>query len=736
MKNRTSFLLILFFLLIQMSSLVAQGEWVELNYITEVNDFSKLPLDTLWDYFPDGNVSFDSLDAKAIWQKANPVYLNDASGKPLAWSGIGWFRQKFSVPDSLNGKLIALRIGHFGASEIYLDDKPIAQFGDVFAVAGKNKSYLPRKPITGMLDNTLTHTLEVRYATHSFDKAIQPRIFFGFCLSLAPVSASYLPIPLQTYHEVFSASIYIAFTLFFFLVYLFYPQRRSGLFTGLFLLNFSALFTSVGIAASATDAGISTWSNLIWKFSVASISGWFLLLMYAIYYKKMPVRTWLVVISLIINLLAVIYPVLSNPFLTLINILIGAEAWRIIIIGIRDKRLGFWILFVGQLVGTIFFLIFIADVFHLYSLESNQNRGFGELGGLISDISAPLMLSLYLAWEFGSANRDLQKQLREVNKLSKENLEKEQEKQQILATQNETLEKQVTERTTALNQSLENLKATQNQLIQSEKLASLGELTAGIAHEIQNPLNFVNNFSELSIDLTKELNEEIDKEPVDKVFVKELMYDLTGNQEKINFHGKRAASIVSGMLEHSRASTGSRDAIHRVFTDINKLADEYFRLSYHGLRAKNKDFNAEMITHFDATIPKIEIIPQDVGRVILNLINNAFYAVNERRLNEIKTVGEVLNLADGNYTPTVTVSTTKTENAIEIHVKDNGIGMSEAVREKVFQPFFTTKPTGQGTGLGLSLAYDIITKGHSGSLKVESTEGVGSEFIIQLPFKS
>ncbi len=309
-----------------------------------------------------------------------------------------------------------------------------------------------------------------------------------------------------------------------------------------------------------------------------------------------------------------------------------------------------------------------------------------------------------------------------------------------LIAEKEKLEKTVEERTSEVikqkekvESTLTQLKATQNQLIQSEKLASLGELTAGIAHEIQNPLNFVNNFSELSVDLAKDIKDEMHKPEIDKPYVEDLLTDLTANQEKINHHGKRAASIVSGMLEHSRASTGKKE-----LTDVNKLADEYFRLSYHGLRAKNKDFNAEMITHFDETIPKIEIIPQDLGRVILNLINNAFYAVNEKRILDDgqRTTDDGKNTLEEKVEPTVTVSTKKLDNAIEIRVKDNGTGMSEAVRAKVFQPFFTTKPTGQGTGLGLSLAYDIITKGHGGTLKVESTEGVGSEFIIQLGNKT
>ncbi len=274
---------------------------------------------------------------------------------------------------------------------------------------------------------------------------------------------------------------------------------------------------------------------------------------------------------------------------------------------------------------------------------------------------------------------------------------------------------------------LTELKATQAQLIQSEKLASLGELTAGIAHEIQNPLNFVNNFSELSVDLVKDLKEEMDKPDIDKGYIDELFTDLTSNQEKINHHGKRASSIVKGMLEHSRASTGVRE-----LTDINKLADEYLRLSYHGLRAKDKNFNADFTTNFDVYLPKIEVIPQDIGRVLLNLINNAFYAVNERTQAPHPPEGK-------QYEPTVNVSTHYSDSPlglggqIIIKVKDNGTGMPESVRAKVFQPFFTTKPTGSGTGLGLSLAYDIVTKGHGGTLEVQSTEGVGTEFTIQLP---
>jgi len=261
---------------------------------------------------------------------------------------------------------------------------------------------------------------------------------------------------------------------------------------------------------------------------------------------------------------------------------------------------------------------------------------------------------------------------------------------------------------------LQELKSTQSQLIQSEKMASLGELTAGIAHEIQNPLNFVNNFSEVNKELVDEMQTELKAGKIDDAIA--ISNDIKDNEEKINHHGKRADAIVKGMLQHSRSSSGTKEP-----TNINALADEYLRLAYHGLRAKEKSFNATMKTDFDQTIGKINIIPQDIGRVILNLITNAFYAVKERQKAEGNT-----------YEPTVEVSTMKEGNNALIAVKDNGNGIPPKILDKIFQPFFTTKPTGQGTGLGLSLSYDIV-KAHGGELKVETKEGEGSEFIIELP---
>ncbi len=274
---------------------------------------------------------------------------------------------------------------------------------------------------------------------------------------------------------------------------------------------------------------------------------------------------------------------------------------------------------------------------------------------------------------------------------------------------------QITTQRDEMKNTLENLHKTQTQLIQAEKMASLGELTAGIAHEIQNPLNFVNNFSEVSVELLEELKEEAKAGNNEDVIA--IAGDLTQNLEKISHHGKRADAIVKGMLQHSQSGNGSKEP-----TNINALADECMRLAYHGLRAKDKSFNAELVTHFDERLPKVNVIPQDIVRVMLNLFNNAFYAVNQKA----KTAG-------ADYKTEVTVTTYAENGQVVIKVKDNGVGVPEAIKEKIMQPFFTTKPTGEGTGLGLSLTYDMVVKGHGGKIELDSVEREYSLFTIWLP---
>ena len=297
--------------------------------------------------------------------------------------------------------------------------------------------------------------------------------------------------------------------------------------------------------------------------------------------------------------------------------------------------------------------------------------------------------------------------------------------QQILAEQNALLEQKVKERTAELSEqkeallkTLNDLRSAQHQLVQREKMASLGELTAGIAHEIQNPLNFVNNFSEVNTELLAEIKEQLANENLTvlgKDNIDSIVKSVTENLEKINQHGRRADAIVKGMLLHSRTNSGDKEP-----TDINALAEEYLRLSYHGLRAKDKTFNANFQTAFDPAIGKINIVPQDIGRVLINLFNNAFYSVNEKK-----------KLNGKDYEPTVTVTTQKVGNKIQMKVRDNGMGIPKIFLDKIYHPFFTTKPTGQGTGLGLSLSYDII-KAHQGELIAETMEGEFAEFTILL----
>ena len=313
------------------------------------------------------------------------------------------------------------------------------------------------------------------------------------------------------------------------------------------------------------------------------------------------------------------------------------------------------------------------------------------------------------------------RQQRALEKEKKKRVEEEQ-KYQITAAQKEQLEVMVAERTSELTlqkeelqHALTDLRTTQTQLIQSEKMASLGELTAGIAHEIQNPLNFVNNFAEVNIELVDELTSAFHRGNADEV--EAIAKDIKLNLGKITHHGKRADAIVKGMLQHSQNNSGQKEA-----TDINQLAEEYLGLSYHGLRAKDKSFNATIKKEFDTGIGLIKIIPQDIGRVLLNIYNNSFYAVAEKKKQNPQ-----------GYEPTLIVRTKKLRNKVEITVRDNGNGIPEKVMDKIFQPFFTTKPSGQGTGLGLSLSYDIVTKGHGGTMTVNTKEGEYTELTIQLP---
>lgn len=353
------------------------------------------------------------------------------------------------------------------------------------------------------------------------------------------------------------------------------------------------------------------------------------------------------------------------------------------------------------------FLLTVVGVFLSIYMKASPNLIHLDSVMGITLIWAVVVFSAFLYRNYSNQGKQILKEQLEKERII---FDQQLERNEYIEQQKNQLEEQVVERTKELKESLEELKSTQSQLIHSEKMASLGELTAGIAHEIQNPLNFVNNFSEVSNELIDEMKIELTSGDLEEGLA--IAEDIKKNLQKITHHGKRADAIVKGMLEHSRTSTGEKSV-----TDINMLADEYLRLSYHGLRAKDKSFNTNFTTEFDPNLPKINVIPQDIGRVLLNLINNAFQAVQT-----------------SNNLPEVKVSTRQVENEIQITVSDNGPGIPENIRDKIFQPFFTTKPTGQGTGLGLSLSYDIV-KAHGGEINVESKEVDGATFTVILPIK-
>jgi len=371
---------------------------------------------------------------------------------------------------------------------------------------------------------------------------------------------------------------------------------------------------------------------------------------------------------------------------------------------------------------VIIYETFIRGLMDIYSILNDKFdilvprylQWFEARDGVINN---SLMAWLAIVFSWGLFQRFLDLQKRNAHQeLEKVRLQKEQEvtKNKFIEQQKIELATTVAERTSELQRSFENLKATQTQLIQSEKMASLGELTAGIAHEIQNPLNFVNNFSEVNKDLLGDMQLEIEQGNIPEI--REISKDLLQNMEKISHHGKRAESIVKAMLQHSMTSNGQKES-----TDINALADEYYKLANQVIRTKEKDFFAQLETHFDKSLENINVVRQEIGRVLLNLYNNAFYTVAEK------------NIKMGNgYIPSVSISTKNLGDHIELRVRDNGMGIPDKLKEKIFQPFFTTKPTGQGTGLGLSLSYDIV-KAHQGSLQVDSREGEYTEFLLLLP---
>jgi len=655
----------------------------------------------------------------AEWEAIDPT--KDIQDLPqITTAELGFLRLHFWIDSSLVGKAFALKLWQTGASEIYLNGKLMHKLGTVNKAGPKEQILrVQGAPYSILFTKAGQQTLAIRYSfTHkNILLKYRPVNYEAFKAVLGDLDTAN---QLYTEDKVFYTFLsYYKFGILLFLgiihllLFLMHPGKKANLFIAIYAFFQSICFHLDNNVSTLPITGEKLYWYTHFNIVLVILNGIFsLLTIYA--YLKIPRQKmfWLMISLLIVAYPFCIYSPTFSTFYTafIYSGLLAFEAFRLSLSHYKQNQTGVKFITAGWLAYIVFMGLFYLMIFGLLPFNLMLSNLFANLGLL----SVPVSYSLMLAVDFAKMNRELSYKLLEVEHLSTE-------KQQFLATQNETLERQVTTRTAELNQSLETLKATQAQLIEREKLASLGELTAGIAHEIQNPLNFVNNFAEVSTELIDEMTEELGKG--NQVEADTIAQDLKQNLEKINYHGKRASSIVKNMLEHSRTNAG-----HKEPTDINALIDECLRLSYHGMRGQFRNFQADYGLNLASHLPTTKVVKQDLGRVLLNLFNNAFYAVHER-------MKQLEGTQHHDYVPKVSASSCKLDTGIEIRIKDNGTGIPEALKNKIFQPFFTTKPTGEGTGLGLSLSYEIITKGHGGRLSIESTEGMGTTFIIELPFE-
>ena len=658
------------------------------------------------------------------WAPIDPT--QDFKNIPELWkSRTVWFRLKFTIDSSFTQKTLACLVAQTGASEIFLNGKRIGSFGKIADQNGKVLAYTPRNGTAlGIpLHHSGIQVLAVRFAVQKHLPylifADRPNIALSLHLMEVENMGKYLLNDLIPYFEFGRFGLFFILAVIHFALFRFNKKEKANLYFFLYaLINLFGLFF-----ISTVYRHVDLASTKMFFLSTVVIShGLSLFFFLQGAYAILSTPKGLIYKFLLFFLCAslfILYGNYQNGYnlgFNLANILVVFEIGRIAWVATRKKQRGAMIILVGSIGYWVFFFLFY--LFLWSYIPAGPNWIWGHLAINLCFISIPIAVSIYLALESSFASLSLTQKLKEVELLSQRNLAQEQEKQELLAAQNETLERQVAERTIELQQSLETLRSTQTQLVQREKMASLGELTAGIAHEIQNPLNFVNNFAEVSSEMIDELQTEINQGNTEEV--QSIATDLKQNLDKINHHGKRASSIVKNMLEHSRTSSGQKTA-----SDLNVLIDECLRLSYHGLKAQIKGFQSDYALKLSDQLPMVSVVSQEIGRVLLNLFNNAFYAVDQRQKR-----GE-----DKDYQPKVIASSHVNDQGIEIRISDNGQGIPIALQDKIFQPFFTTKPSGEGTGLGLSLSYDIITKGHQGILRVESQEGQGTTFIIELPLR-
>lgn len=672
-----------------------------------------------WRYMPGNlpNGAEPSLETSE-WQRLKPFELGE---EQLNEAGAidGWFRFKFRLDSTFADTPLFWRMGTWGAIDLYIDGVLVNRYGKTsssrsdfvgynplnkpakFAVLEPNRDYLLAIYTTDYLTSIVgstTQTIQVRY-----DPLIRLTVESYNELIARNVSSNHF------WDGALMFAVGMLCLIFWVLVFQNSKQEM------LYLIALTTTVVTVGVVfrASILQHSVNLLLNsvftFVWQFSVISYIGLIVYVLYKYVAEKTIFKLWHLFVA--VGVVSVVGWYFSTAVLLFGYIMVCGLLFLVLLVRYRAKIHGANSYLVG---GSITISLVALSVLTMDFLQVDYGIHVGSFLLLVFYGMIPLCMLMYINRRFRDTLVEVQEHSLKVEQLSNE-------KQDLLRTQNERLESEVAERTFELNRSLDELKRAQEQLIVSEKMASLGQLTAGIAHEIKNPLNFVTNFSDLTRELVMEAREEmanlgLSPDQVDRF--EPILGDIEMNVSKIHEHGKRADSIVKGMLQHSRGKAGERQDV-----ELNELIHEYLNLAYHGLRAQDQSFNVTLVTDFDPSLGHVDIVPQDFSRAILNLVNNACFAADQKKRSG----------TEPGFKPTVTVTTIRHDDTVEIKVHDNGTGIPDHIKAKIFEPFFTTKPTGVGTGLGLSLTYEIIVNQHGGSLEVNSKPGDFTEFRIILP---
>ena len=688
-----------------------------------------------WFYHPGNDTAIIAADFDpAQWHPVDPGLPRNAF--PEDWEGNGWFQTTLHVDSVLHGEQMAIGGRVAGAMEVYLNGRKVGSVGRIGTSAASEEDAGYFEPVIFSFDSLATQHLMLRYSNHNYkpgwDKAsVSGPVPAGPILSLDKEALA-----LQAYREVMDGQYHLAFTsmvrggfllalaVLHFLLLWFYPPAKLNGILGLVLLWLSLVSFSLYLAAPDYPPGefikyVQAEGVFGTLFNIFNVY-----LAYRLIDKQWDIWWALFAAANVMFIgLLIIDPILYRGFAGIMFAV--AITWAIgllVYARFRNDKTELNLILAGYVIGLI---LLIPRLFMIFFELEPILWAESSLMLMAGILAIPLSYSTYFARDFARTHLSLERKLQENKRLAEENLNKEQENRRLIESRKQELEEEVAKRTSDLEKAYQNLeashkelKATQEKLIHSEKMASLGELTAGIAHEIKNPLNFVNNFSGVTGELLEELREELnsgsyistdDQQVEEDLFG--LINDIETNIKTIEKHGNRADKIVKDMLQHSRGSAGDKQ-----LTDINALVDEYTNLAYHAIRAQDQQVMVNIIREPDELVKEIEVVPQDLSRALLNIINNGLQASWEHRGKQAQLI----------------VGTRKSEEGVEIKIRDNGPGIPERDRDKIFEPFFTTKPAGDGTGLGLSLTYDII-KAHGGEIEVDTEEGSYTEFTVYLP---